>query len=89
MKVSEDYIFTFSLYNTGDKTAFVDIISVSTDPALITEFNTSPFSIEEKQTKDIQIHLTAPRTETETSMAITVFYGDESVSQTAILKWKP
>src|SRR3989344_5351937 len=49
LKASEDYTFIFSLYNTGDSTAFVDIISVSTDPKLITEIHPSSLSIEEKQ----------------------------------------
>lgn len=89
LKVSEDYIFTFSLYNTGDETAFVDIISVSTDPPLITEHTPSSLSIEEKQTKDIQVSITAPVAETETTIIITVFYGDgKSLSQTATMQWK-
>ena len=88
LKVSEDYTFIFSLYNTGDSTAFVDIISVSTDPKLITEIHPSSLSIEEKQIKDIQILVTAPQKETETTMTITIFYGDKSLSQTAIMQWQ-
>lgn len=80
VKASEDYTFTFSLYNTGDETAFVDIISVSTDPQLFTEVNPSTLSIEEKQTEDVQVTLTAP--ETETTITVTVFYGEKSVSKT-------
>ena len=87
-KASEDYTFIFSLYNTGDSTAFVDIISVSTDPKLITEIHPSSLSIEEKQIKDIQILVTAPQKETETTMTITIFYGDKSLSQTAIMQWQ-
>ena len=88
LKASEDYTFIFSLYNTGDSTAFVDIISVSTDPKLITEIHPSSLSIEEKQIKDIQILVTAPQKETETTMTITIFYGDKSLSQTAIMQWQ-
>jgi len=88
LKASEDYTFTFSLYNTGDKVAFVDIILVSTDPKLITEIYPSSLYIEEKQIKDIQILVTAPETETETTISITVFYGDKSVSQTTIMQWQ-
>ena len=88
LKASEDYTFIFSLYNTGDSTAFVDITSVSTDPKLITEIHPSSLSIEEKQIKDIQILVTAPQKETETTMTITIFYGDKSLSQTAIMQWQ-
>lgn len=89
LKVSEDYTFTFSLYNIGDKTAFVDIISVNTDPALVTELSPSSLSIEEKQTKDIQVTLTAPGRETETAITITVFYGEEkAISKTLQAEWK-
>jgi len=66
----------------------VDIILVSTDPKLITEIYPSSLYIEEKQIKDIQILVTAPETETETTISITVFYGDKSVSQTTIMQWQ-
>ena len=89
LKASEDYSFTFSLYNTGDRTAFVDIISVSTDPPWIIEVNPSSVSIEEEKTENIEIRMTAPGTATETTMTIQVFYGDgKSLSKTAQIQWK-
>lgn len=88
LKTSEDYSFTFSLYNTGDRTAFVDIISIRTEPTLFSEVDPLSLTIKEKQTEDIQINLGAPKTETETTLTITVFYdGGKSISKTAILKW--
>ena len=89
LKATEDYTLTFSIYNTGDETAFVDVISVSTQPSLVTELDPASLSIESKQTKDVQVHLSALGKEEETNIVIVVYYGDgESVSQKATLQWK-
>lgn len=88
LRNSEDYTFTFSLYNKGDVTAFVDVISVDTQPFIGTSVVPQYLSVEGGKTEDVQVILSALGAETETNITVTIFYADSKfVSKTVQAKW--
>ena len=89
LDVSEDITFTFFLYNTGDRSAFVKNIVVNYDLTTAIEVNPqSDFAINAGDSQEVTVVLPTPNTGGEYSLSLDVFYNKKTISsETVPLIW--